>query len=369
MLGVGSQVALAPGLIPSAYSNSALKWEASHQTDIGLDLGFFGNALALSLDYYYKRTKGMLMRMSLPAYIGNSLPWGNVGDMQNSGFEFDLSWKQSLGEFQYSIAFNGSYNRNVLLKLGNETGYANYDSVLGSLGTISRAENGKPFPFFWGYRTDGIFQSDVEADAYRNSEGERLQPHAVAGDVKFVDVNGDGTIDDEDRVMIGKGMPDWTFGFNLMASWKGFDFSALLSATLGNDVYDATRRADFPLVNMQSYMLSRWTGPGSSNRLPRLTAEADGGLNQNWRSSDLMVYDGSFLRCRSMVLGYTLPGSLTRRAFISKLRFYLSAENLFTLTKYHGMDPEISSGGTSLGIDKGVYPQARTFSVGLNLTF
>ena len=369
MLGVGSQVALAPGLIPSAYSNSALKWEASHQTDIGLDLGFFGNALALSLDYYDKRTKGMLMRMSLPAYIGNSLPWGNVGDMQNSGFEFDLSWKQSLGEFQYSIAFNGSYNRNVLLKLGNETGYANYDSVLGSLGTISRAENGKPFPFFWGYRTDGIFQSDVEADAYRNSEGERLQPHAVAGDVKFVDVNGDGTIDDEDRVMIGKGMPDWTFGFNLMASWRGFDFSALLSATLGNDVYDATRRADFPLVNMQSYMLGRWTGPGSSNRLPRLTAEADGGLNQNWRSSDLMVYDGSFLRCRSMVLGYTLPGSLTRRAFISKLRFYLSAENLFTLTKYHGMDPEISSGGTSLGIDKGVYPQARTFSVGLNLTF
>lgn len=369
MLGVDNMVSLAPGLIPSAYSNSALKWEASHQTDVGVDLGFFDNALSLSLDYYDKRTKGMLMRMSLPAYIGNNLPWGNVGGMKNSGFEFDISWKQTVSDFNYSIGFNGSYNHNVLLKLGNETGYANYDSVLGSLGTISRAQNGYPFPFFWGYKTDGIFQSDIEADAYRNSKGERLLPHAVAGDVKFVDVNGDGVIDDEDRVMIGKGMPDWTFGFNIRASWKGFDLSALFSATAGNDIYDATRRADFPLVNMQSFMLGRWTGPGTSNRLPRLTAEADGGLNQNWRSSDIMVYDGSFLRCRSLVFGYTIPERLTSKVHIRNLRVYLSAENLFTITKYHGMDPEISSGGTSLGIDKGVYPQARTFSVGLNLMF
>lgn len=369
MLGTGSLTSLAPGLIPSAYSNAGLKWEESHQTDIGLDMSFFSNALTFSVDYYDKRTKGMLMRMSLPQYIGNNLPWGNVGNMKNSGFESDITWKQSVKDFNYSIGMNFSYNRNVLIKLGNDTGYANYDTVLGSLGTISRAENGMPFPFFWGYRTDGIFQSDIEADAYRNSDGKRLQPHAAAGDVKFVDVNGDGVIDDEDRVMIGKGMPDWTFGFNLSASWKGFDISALFSGTLGNDVYDATRRADYPLVNMQSYMLKRWTGPGTSNRLPRLTAEADGGLNQNWRSSDIMVYDGSFLRCRSLVFGYTIPERLTRRALISKLRFYFSAENLFTLTSYHGMDPEISFGGTSLGIDRGVYPQARTLSAGINLTF
>lgn len=368
-LGVGSITSLAPGIIPSAYSNNALKWEESVQTDLGFDLGLWDNALSVSLDYYDKRTNGMLMRMSLPAYIGNNLPWGNVGNMRNSGFEFDITWKQSVSDFNYSIAFNGSYNRNVLLKLGNETGYENYDTVLGSLGTISRAENGEPFPFFWGYRTDGIFQSDIEADAYRNKNGERLLPHAVAGDVKFVDVNNDGVINDEDRVKIGKGMPDWTFGLNLSASWKGFDFAALLSASLGNDIYDATRRADYPLVNMQSYMLGRWTAPGTSNRLPRLTAEADGGLNQNWRSSDIMVYDGSFLRCRSLILGYTIPEHLTRLALISKLRLYLSAENLFTLTSYHGMDPEISYSGTSLGIDRGVYPQARTLSAGINLTF
>ena len=369
MLGVGSMTAIAPGIIPRAYSNADLKWEESSQFDLGVDVGLWKNKLSLSLDYYDKRTNGMLMTMSLPAYIGNNLPWGNVGNMKNSGFEFDITWKQQLGDFGYSVSANGSYNKNVLLKLGNETGYQNYDAVHGNLGTISRAENGEPFPFFWGYKTDGIFQSDVEAMAYVNDKGERLQPDAAAGDVKFVDVNGDGVIDDEDRVKIGKGQPDWTFGINLAATWKGFDLSANFYSALGCDIFDATRRADYPLVNMQTYLLGRWTGPGTSNRLPRLTAEADGGQNQNWRSSDLMVYDGSFLRLRNLTLGYTLPEKWTRKALISKLRVYVNAENLFTLTSYHGMDPEISSGGTSLGIDKGVYPQARTLSAGINLTF
>lgn len=369
MLGVDSMTAIAPGIIPQAYSNADLKWEESSQFDVGVDIGLWQNQLSLSLDYYDKRTNGMLMTMSLPAYIGNNLPWGNVGNMRNSGFEFDITWKQQLGDFGYSLGANGSYNKNVLIKLGNDTGYQNYDGVHGTLGTISRAENGEPFPFFWGYKTDGIFQSDVEALAYVNKDGERLQPYATAGDVKFVDVNGDGVIDDEDRVKIGKGMPDWTFGFNMSATWKGIDLSANFYSALGGDIYDATRRADYPLVNMQRYMLDRWTGPGTSNRLPKLTAEGDGGQNQNWRSSDLMVYDGSFLRLRNLTLGYTLPEKWTRAILISKLRVYLNAENLFTLTGYHGMDPEISSGGTSVGIDKGVYPQAKTLSAGINLTF
>ena len=369
MLGMGSMTAIAPGIIPKAYSNADLKWEESSQFDVGMDIGLWKNKLSVSLDYYDKRTNGMLMTMSLPAYIGNDFPWGNVGNMRNSGFEFDITWKQQLGDFGYSIGANGSYNKNVLLKLGNDTGYQNLDGVHGTLGTISRAENGEPFPFFWGYKTDGVFQSDVEAMAYVNDKGERLQPDASAGDVKFVDVNNDGVINDEDRVKIGKGMPDWTFGINLSASWKGIDLSANFYSALGCDIFDATRRADYPLVNMQTYLLGRWTGPGTSNRLPKLTAEADGGKNQNWRSSDLMVYDGSFLRLRNLTLGYTLPERWTRKILISKLRIYVNAENLFTLTSYHGMDPEISSGGTSLGIDKGVYPQSRTFSAGINLTF
>ena len=369
LLGVDSLTAIAPGIVPRAYSNADLRWEESTQFDAGVDFGLWRNQLSLSLDYYDKRTNGMLMTMSLPAYIGNNLPWGNVGNMRNSGFEFDATWKQQLGDFGYSIGANGSYNKNVLLKLGNDTGYQNLDGVHGTLGTISRAENGEPFPFFWGYKTDGIFQSDAEAQAYVNQDGARLQPDAAAGDVKFVDVNGDGVIDDQDRVKIGKGQPDWTFGVNMSVSWKGIDLSANFYSALGGDIFDATRRADYPLVNMQTYMLDRWCGPGTSDRLPRLTAEADGGMNQNWRSSDLMVYDGSFLRLRNLTLGYTLPETWTRKLLISKLRLYLNAENLFTLTSYHGMDPEISSGGTSLGIDKGVYPQARTLSAGVNLTF
>jgi len=369
LLGVGNFTAIAPGIIPNTYSNADLKWEESSQFDVGLDIGLFRNQLSLSLDYYDKRTNGMLMKMALPSYIGNPLPWGNVGNMRNSGFEFDITWKQQAGDFGYSVSANGSYNKNVLLKMGNETGYQNYDTVQGTLGTISRGENGKPFPFFWGYKTDGIFQSDIEAMAYVNENGERLQPNAVAGDVKFVDVNGDGVINDDDRVMIGKGMPDWTFGLNLSATWKGIDLTANFYSALGCDIFDATYRADFPKVNMQSHMLGRWTGPGTSTRLPRLTGDADGGPNQNWRCSDLMVYDGSFLRLRNLTLGCTLPERWTKKALISKLRIYLNAENLLTLTPYHGLDPEISSGGTSLGIDRGVYPQARTFSAGINLTF
>ena len=369
ILGTGEMTALAPGIIPRAYSNADLKWEESSQFDAGVDVGLWNNRLSLSLDYYDKRTNGMLMTMALPSYIGNSLPWGNVGNMKNAGFEFDITWKQQLGGFGYSVGANGSYNRNVLVNLGNDTGYQNYDTIQGTLGTISRAQNGEPFPYFWGYRTDGIFQSDIEAMAYVNKDGERLQSDAAAGDVKFVDVNGDGVIDDEDRVKIGKGMPDWTFGLNLSATWKGLDLTANFYAALGGSIYDASHRADYPLVNMQTYMLDRWRGPGSSNRLPRLTAEADGGKNQNWRSSDLMVYDGSFLRLRNLTLGYTLPENWTRKVLISKLRLYVNAENLLTLTAYHGLDPEISSGGTSLGIDKGVYPQARTLSAGINLSF
>ncbi len=369
ILGTGEMTALAPGIIPRAYSNADLKWEESSQFDAGVDVGLWNNRLSLSLDYYDKRTNGMLMTMALPSYIGNSLPWGNVGNMKNAGFEFDITWKQQLGGFGYSVGANGSYNRNVLVNLGNDTGYQNYDAIQGTLGTISRAQNGEPFPYFWGYRTDGIFQSDIEAMAYVNKDGERLQSDAAAGDVKFVDVNGDGVIDDEDRVKIGKGMPDWTFGLNLSATWKGLDLTANFYAALGGSIYDASHRADYPLVNMQTYMLDRWRGPGSSNRLPRLTAEADGGKNQNWRSSDLMVYDGSFLRLRNLTLGYTLPENWTRKVLISKLRLYVNAENLLTLTTYHGLDPEISSGGTSLGIDKGVYPQARTLSAGINLSF
>lgn len=246
------------------------------------------------------------------------------------------------------------------LKAGNEQGWANLDSFQNT-GTISRAENGQPFPFFYGYKTDGVIQNAAEAAEYNSKYGTSLVP----GDVRFKDVNDDGAITEDDRTKIGRGMPDWTFGFGLTATYKGFDFNVFFQGTAGNDIFDATRRTDALASNLPSWMLNRWTGEGTSNRLPRYV-QADG---YNWQSSDLLVYDGSYLRLKNIQLGYTLPENLTRRVSISKFRVYVAAENLFTWTKYHGFDPEISSGGTSLGIDYGVYPQARVWTVGCNLAF
>jgi hypothetical protein len=160
-------------------------------------------------------------------------------------------------------------------------------------------------------------------------------------------------------------MPDWTYGLNLNVSWKNFDLSMMWQGTIGNDVFDATRRTDISSSNLPTWMLGRWTGEGTSTKYPRFVL----GDNVNWQSSDLYVYDGSYLRLKNIQLGYTLPQNLTRKVFISSLRIYVAGENLLTFTKYHGYDPEISSGGTSLGIDRGVYPQARTWTVGCNLSF
>ncbi len=360
----GSSENVINGVKASGLANPDLKWEESEQLDFGLDFGFFNNALTFTADYYKKKTNGMLMEMNIPFYVGEAKPIGNVGKMENSGIELEAAYKFRVSDWNFRVSANASYLKNKLIEYGNESGWENLDSFQGT-GDINRAENGKPFPFFYGYKTAGIFQNTDEVKAYKNDKGELLQPTAVPGDVRFVDVDGNGIIDANDRTDIGKGMPDWTFGFNLGVSWKNFDLNMMWQGTAGNDIYDATRRTDIATSNLPSWMLNRWTGEGTSNRIPRFVQ----GDNVNWQSSDLYVYDGSYLRLKNIQLGYTLPAALTQKVFISSLRFYVAAENLFTFTKYHGFDPEISSGGTSLGIDYGVYPQARVWTIGASLSF
>ena len=360
----GSSENVINGVKASGLANPDLKWEESEQLDFGLDFGFFNNALTFTADYYKKKTNGMLMEMNIPFYVGEAKPIGNVGKMENSGIELEAAYKFRVSDWNFRVSANASYLKNKLIEYGNESGWENLDSFQGT-GDIIRAENGKPFPFFYGYKTAGIFQNTDEVKAYKNDKGELLQPTAVPGDVRFVDVDGNGIIDANDRTDIGKGMPDWTFGFNLGVSWKNFDLNMMWQGTAGNDIYDATRRTDIATSNLPSWMLNRWTGEGTSNRIPRFVQ----GDNVNWQSSDLYVYDGSYLRLKNIQLGYTLPAALTQKVFISSLRFYVAAENLFTFTKYHGFDPEISSGGTSLGIDYGVYPQARVWTIGASLSF
>ena len=350
----------------STTANPSIKWEESEQTDFGLDFGFFNQALTFTVDYYIKKTNGMLMTMPIPSYVGESKPIGNTGDMENKGIEFELGYKWNISDAHFAIKANATYTKNTLKNLGNESGFLDYDGVQGFTGgSLARGSNGMPFPYFYGYKTNGVFQNYNEVNSYVNADGGLIQPSARPGDTRFVDINGDGQITSDDRTMIGKGTPDWNFGLNFNADWRGFDFNMFFQGVAGADIFDATYRTDVTAGNYPTYMLNRWTGEGTSNKYPILRA----GDNTNWQVSDLYIVDGSYLRLKNISLGYTLPRSLTRQISIERLRFFVMAENLVTWTKYWGFDPEISSGGKSLGIDKGVYPQARIWTVGLNLTF
>jgi len=351
-----------------APANPDLKWEESVQTDIGLDFGFFQNALTFSVDYYVKKTNGMLMANPIPDYISLVKPIANVGEMKNSGVEFELGYKWKVADAKFAVKANAAYLKNELINLGNATGTQDYESLMG-MGTFTRAENGQPWPFFYGLKTDGILQNQAEADAYNaryhtSAAGDLINPSSP-GDFRFVDTNGDGVINENDKTKIGKGMPDWTFGLNFNVEWRGLDFMMFWQGTAGNDIYDATMRVDKQNQNLPSWMLGRWTGEGTSNNIPRYVV----GNTNNLVASDLYVHNGSYLRLKNIQIGYTLPKSITKRFFVDNLRFFVMAENLLTFTKYHGYDPEISSGGTSLGVDWGVYPQARTWSIGFNIGF
>lgn len=360
---LGTEETTAQGVKSSGLANPNLHWERSIQTDLGLELGFLNNAVTFGIDFYNKVTDGMLLQMPTPSYVGESNPWGNTGKMVNRGVELDASYKFGSRDWTFRIGGNATYLHNRLISLGNESGFWNLDSFQGA--TVTRGENGYPFPYFYGFKTDGIFQNQAEIDAYVNADGQKIMPDAVPGDVRFVDVNDDGVFNADDRTYIGNGMPDWTFGLNFSAAWKGIDFYMLWQSTVGNDILDLTRRVDISSTNLPAYMLNRWTGEGTSNSIPRFVL----GDNVNWQPSDLYVQDGSYLRLKNIQLGYTLPQKWTKLALIQSLRVYVAAENLLTLTSYRGYDPEISSGGTSLGVDYGVYPQPRTLLCGINLKF
>jgi TonB-linked SusC/RagA family outer membrane protein len=362
----GQNASMTYGSKANRLANEDLKWEESEQTDLGIDLGFWNNKLTLSIDYYIKKTNGMIIEMPIPSYVGEARPLANVGDMENSGWEFELGYKWNIADAHFAVKGNAAYLKNKLKNLGNDTGFLNYGiSQFSDGGT--RAENGEPFPFFYGYKTNGILQNQAEADAYNSQYATNSNP----GDFRFVDTNGDGKINSEDRTNIGNGIPSWTFGLNFDAEWKGFDLSVFFQGVSGVDVFDATYRQDIASGNYPTWVLQRWTGEGTGNSVPTL------GDSKNWVCSDMYIHDGSYLRLKNISLGYTLPRKVTSKVGISRLRLYVRAENLFTWTKYWGFDPEIGAGWDNdaqkhntqyTGVDYGVYPQARTFSLGFNVS-
>jgi TonB-linked SusC/RagA family outer membrane protein len=372
--GSGKASTMQYGSSPSKISNPDVKWEESEQIDLGFESRFFNNSLTFGFDYFKKKTNGMLMDQPIPAYVGKGAPIANAGDMENWGLEFEAGYKLKVNDLIFNVQANASYLQNKLIKLGNASGEAIYeDAGASGVGSYVKGKNNEVYPFFYGFKTNGLIQNQKQADEYNAKYGEKAQP----GDVIFqdiagaVDANGksipDGLITDADKTKIGKGMPDWTFGLTLGAEWKGFDVNVFFQGTQGNDIFDFAQRGDITAMNRPSWILDRWIGEGTSNKIPRMTAVNP---NRNWRSSDLYIKDGSYVRLKVMQLGYTLPRNLTKKVSIQKLRLFVTGENLLTFTGYDGFDPEIASGSyTTIGVDKGIYPQSRTISVGANISF
>ena len=356
----------AVGASPLFIENADIRWEQSEQYDIGADIGLWEDKLSINVDFYLKNTKDLLERIPIPAHVGNDGPIANVGSVQNKGIELGVNWRSYINDFKYSIGVNGALNKNTMTHIGNTEKVINGASWA-IAGTVTRSEEGLPIAYFWGYETDGIFQTQSDVFQHINSSGDLLQPKAVPGDVIFVDTNGDGIINEDDRTRIGTPTPPFTFGMTGSADYKGFDFSIFIQGTYGNDVFNGVQREDLQLTNRPVSSLDRWTGEGSSNSVPRYTWID---VNNNYRVSDLYIEDGSHIRIKNAQIGYTLPKHILNRMGATQWRFYISVENLFTFTNYSGADPEIGAMSSfDIGIDRAIYPQARTMRFGTSLTF
>ncbi|WP_205503743.1 SusC/RagA family TonB-linked outer membrane protein [Rufibacter psychrotolerans] len=349
------------GAAPVDAPNPELKWETSEQTNLGLDLAFFNSALSVTADYYIKTTKGLLVRPPILGHTGYNAPFVNGGSVRNTGVELAISYQGEARGLGYNIGLNGSFNKNKVTSIENAE-----KKLLGAnfitYGTASQSTVGLPIGYFYGYRTAGIFQNQADVEA------QSLQPTAVPGDVRFVDLNNDGKLDETDRTMIGNPTPKTVLGLNLGFDFKGFDLSAFATGAFGHQIFNGTRRYDITRANQQSRFLNRWTGEGSTNEYPRFTWND---TNGNYtRVSDLFIEDGDYVRLKTLQLGYSLPAGVLSKVHMQKLRVYVSADNLVTFTDYSGFDPEIGARNSlDIGFDRGVYPQSRTFRLGVNATF
>ncbi|MEN2399624.1 TonB-dependent receptor [Flavobacterium sp. MC2016-06] len=361
----GNTGAITTGYANVTLDNPDLKWEQTSQTSVGFDAKLL-NDFNFTFDYYKKRTTGILRPVVIPGYVGVAeQPWANVADMNNTGLEFELGYKKRLGEFNLGVNANFATLKNEITYVGADNNYIIGDASFQSMGPVTRTQVGHSYNEFYGYQTAGIFQNQAEIAAYKNAAGGMIQPNAKPGDFRWVDNNGDGAISDDDKKFLGSSIPKYTFGLTINLDYKNFDFMAFAQGAAGNKIFQGLRRLDIQNANYQTKALDRWTGEGTSNDYPRL---ANNDTNKNFSNmSDFYLEDGSYARLKIVQLGYTLPVAISSTIGADKIRFYLTGENLFTITKYTGYDPEI--GGQVFGIDRGIYPQARSFMLGANLQF
>ncbi len=363
---LGTDGAVQIGTSPDAPSNPDLKWEETTQTNIGIDAKLF-NTLDLTLEFYKKTTTGILQNVEIPGFVGaSSLPLGNVANMENRGIELELGFNKRFGELNFRASGNVSYLENEVTYLGQGKTFISGGVGFQSMGTLTRTEVGMARNTFYGFKTAGIFQNQAEIDSYVNSAGIIIQPNAKPGDFRWVDTNDNGVIEDTDKQYLGSPIPKYSFGFNLNMDYKSFDLNMSFQGVAGNKIFQGLRRIDLGAApNYQTKALDRWVGEGSSNSYPRLTT---GDTNLNFsRFSDFYLEDGDYLRLKVIQFGYTLPTATISKIGAQKLRLFITAENLLTFTNYTGYDPEI--GGSTFGIDRGYYPQAKSFMFGANIQF
>lgn len=364
------------GRVPTGLSNPELKWEKAEQYNVGLDAGILNQKLTLSADYFVKKTKDMIVSVPVPDYVGATGPLANVGTMRNKGFEFTITHRNTVSDFDYSMSLNMSFIKNKVLSLGRAG--AMDQSAFDRLSITNRTEVGREIAYFYGFKTDGVFHTQDELDAYKftNADGSKtaIQPNAQVGDVKYQDLNGNGKIDAGDMTYLGSYIPDFTGGFNLTGAYKGFDLSLFFDFSYGGKIANInTYELRSSQVNkniLKDYYNGRWTADNPGNNAPRLT---NGGIyKENNQFSDRYVEDGSYLRIRNLQIGYSLPKALIQKAHIDKARLYVSVDNLATITGYTGYNPEISDQWSNVlvsGCDIGGAPLYRTFTFGLNLNF
>jgi len=326
--------------------------------------------LDFTIDYFNKKTNDLLIgNIPVSGIYGSHAPGAsgptvNAGTVRNSGFEFAVGHRGTVNEeFTYKLNLNLTTLKNEVLEVNNGTGFVEGGDFGVGQPRPARMEVGLPIGYFLGYKTDGIFQSQAEVDAHPSQVA--LGAEASPGDIRYVDINGDGVIDSDDRTNIGDPIPDVILGFNFILDYKGFDLVGYLYGSFGNDIVRNYERAQ-PNVNRLSYTLDRWTGPGTSDEVPRVTTAA----TANNVLSEYYVEDGSYVRLQRLALGYTIPEETTMKIGIKEVRFFVAVNNLFTITNYKGYDPAASSGDPiGSGFDSGFYPAARVYTFGFNLNF
>ena len=365
----------------SRLANEELTWETSEQLDFGFDANFLNSRLRVVFDWYQKTTKDLLLQVPVSPTTGFSTQLKNAGTVRNTGVEVALNWHDKIGkDFDYNIGYNIAYNKNKVTEVNSSQKYNNGGNDLLAQGTgyMARFEEGEPIGYFWGYKTDGPIQNETELEAYKatllnGDAANSLQGSDLkVGDLRFVDTNGDGIIDASDKTNLGDPNPDVTMGITLGASYKGFDINVTGYAALGQQVARSYRKfTDGEYENYTTEVFDYWTGEGTSTKFPLLAAMNRG---VNWQSiADLYVEDAGYFRLQNLTIGYDFT-KVWKNSPFQQLRLYFAAQNLFTITKYKGMDPEngMALNGSEpwvTGVDVGNYPQPRTFMVGVNIKF